>query len=81
MNNSPNDHESTPGSGPTSFGNAGLVEVSDLDTTLRTRLDEVLAEESAGADHFASSRPIFVASAIWFAVGAILWVVAIAVWG
>jgi hypothetical protein len=65
----------------TSADTSALTSASALDRTLRGRLDDALLEERNGADHFGSSRPILIASAVWFAIGALVWIIGLALWG
>jgi hypothetical protein len=65
----------------TSAETSALTSAGALDRTLRHRLDDALREERNGAEHFDSSRPILIASAVWFAVGALAWIIGLALWG
>jgi hypothetical protein len=66
---------------PTSVDTSALTSASALDQALRARLDDALMEERNGAEHFDSSRPILIASAVWFAIGAVVWIIGLALWG
>lgn len=58
-----------------------LVEsATTLDEDLRQRLAAVDAEERGGAERFGSARPMLLEGAVWLAVGAAIWVLAILVW-
>ena len=61
---------------------SGLVtSEAALDADLVARLGAVAEEEAAGEGRFESSRPILIESAVWLAVGALVWIVALLVWG
>lgn len=67
--------------GPDHSGGIVVGSALTLDEDLRQRVAAVAAEERGGAERFGSTRRILVEGAVWVALGIVIWLLAILVWG